>query len=184
MDESWHSDMKSKTLWITYTAALIALLVVIQAVTAGLGNTFVTGTLVNAVLIIAVMTAGLWSGVSVAAVSPVMAKLVGIGPLWSLLPFIAVGNIALVTVWYFLGRRKEIPTYAARAAALIVAAAVKFLVLYLGIVKVAVPLLLKLPEPQATVISTMFSIPQLVTALLGGIVALPVLAALKKADLR
>lgn len=175
-------NMKSKTLRITYTAALTALLVVIQAVTAGLGNTIVTGTLVNAVLIIAAVTGGLWSGVFAAVVSPVMAKLLGIGPLWSLIPFIAAGNISLVTAWYFLGRRRGISLYAARTAAVIGAAAVKFLVLYLGIVKIAVPLLLKLPEPQATVISGMFSVPQLVTALLGGIVALPVLASLKKAD--
>lgn len=176
-------NRKSKTLWITYTAALIALLVVIQAVTAGFGNTIVTGTLVNAVLIIAVMTGGFWSGAVVALVSPVMAKLTGIGPLWSLIPFIAAGNLALITVWHFVCRRRGIPRYAGRIGALIAAAVAKFLVLYLGIVKVMVPLLLKLPEPQATVISGMFSVPQLVTALLGGIVALPVLAAVKRADL-
>lgn len=182
-EEDPDMNSKSKTLWITYTAALIALLVVIQAVTAGFGNTIVTGTLVNAVLIIAVMTGGFWPGAVVALVSPVMAKLTGIGPLWSLIPFIAAGNLALVIVWHFLSRRSGIPRYVGRAGALIGAAAAKFLVLYLGIVKVAVPFLLKLPEPQAGVISGMFSVPQFVTALLGGIVALPVLAAVKRADL-
>mgnify|MGYP001057382338 CR=1 FL=1 len=51
-------NRKSKTLWSTYTAALIALLVVIQAATAGFGNTNVTGNLVNAELIIPVKTVG------------------------------------------------------------------------------------------------------------------------------
>ncbi|MCI8287009.1 MAG: ECF transporter S component [Lachnospiraceae bacterium] len=176
-------NRKRKTLWITHTAVFIALLVVIQIVTAALGNTIITGTLVNAVLIISVMTGGMWSGAAVAAVSPVMAKLLGIGPLWSLIPFIAAGNLVLVIVWHFLGSRKGISLFAARTAAVIAAAIVKFLVLYLGIVKIAVPLLLKLPEPQAKVISGMFSISQLITALLGGIAALPVLVSVKKASL-
>ena len=64
---------------------------------------------------------------------------------------------------------------------MVFAAAAKFLVLYLGIVKLAVPVILGLPEPQATVISGTFSLPQLVTALLGGILALPVTQVLKKA---
>ena len=61
------------------------------------------------------------------------------------------------------------------------AALAKFLILYVGIVQIAVPLLLELPEPQAAVISNMFSIPQLLTALLGGGIALLVLPTLKKA---
>ncbi len=174
---------RKKILWITRTAAFVALLVVVQGATAALGNTIVTGTLVNALLISAVMTGGLWSGIFVAVVSPVMAKLIGIGPLWSLIPFIAAGNLVLVIVWHFVGGSSRIPRYAARIMALTGAAAAKFLVLYLGIVKIAVPLLLKLPDPQATVISGMFSVPQLITALLGGIVALPVLAAIKRADM-
>lgn len=65
--------------------------------------------------------------------------------------------------------------------ALAAAATAKFLVLYLGIVQITVPFLLRLPAPQAAVISSMFSIPQLLTALLGGGVALLVLSPLKKA---
>ena len=63
---------------------------------------------------------------------------------------------------------------------LIAGALAKFTVLYLAIVQLAVPLLLKLPEPQATVISGMFSLPQFITALLGGVVALPIITVLKK----
>jgi hypothetical protein len=64
---------------------------------------------------------------------------------------------------------------------LIAAAAGKFCVLYVGIVKIAVPLFLNLPEQQAKVISSMFSFAQLVTALTGGIIAVMVLPSLKKA---
>lgn len=177
-------NAKEKTLWIVHTAVFVALLVVLQAVTAPLGNTILTGTLVNALLVVSVMTCGVMSGASVAVISPIMAKLAGIGPLWGVIPFIAMGNITLVLVWHFLGNANQghkDHKYMPEATALVSAALAKFLVLYIGIVKVAVPLLLDLPEPQATVVSHMFSAPQLITALLGGIAAVPVVRTLKRA---
>lgn len=170
-----------KTLWITRTAVFIALLVVLQAATAALGNPIITGSVVNMLLIVSVMTCGMMSGLCVAAISPIMAKLIGIGPLWSLIPFIAAGNIILILIWHFIGNRHWGHKHTAQIIALVLAAAAKFLILYVGVVQIAVPLLLGLPEPQAAVISNMFSIPQLLTALLGGGAALLVLAPLKKA---
>ena len=172
--------IEERTLWITRTAIFIALLVVLQAATGALGSTIITGSVVN-MLIVSVMTCGMTSGLCVAVISPVMAKLIGIGPLWSLIPFIVAGNITLVLIWHFIGNRRWGHKYTAPMIALAAAAIAKFLVLYLGIVQIAVPIFLKLPAPQAAVISNMFSIPQLLTALLGGGVALLVLTPLKKA---
>ena len=174
-------NIKSKILWITRTAVFVALLVVLQAATAPLGNIFVTGSIVNLLLISSVMTSGIASGLSVAAASPVMAKLLGIGPLWSIIPFIVVGNITLVLLWHFIGNRKMKRKHAAYIVALICAAVSKYLVLYVGIVRIAIPVFLGLPERQAAVISAMFSIPQLVTALVGGTLAVALLPSLKKA---
>lgn len=174
-------DNKKRTLWITRTAVFIALLIVLQAATASLGNVFITGSIVNMLLVISVMTCGFASGFSVAVISPVIAKLIGIGPLWILIPFIAAGNIMLVLIWHFVGNREVRHSYAAYVAALIAAAAAKFFVLYIGIVKIAVPLFLNLPEQQAKVVSNMFSLTQLVTALAGGILAVMILPSLKKA---
>lgn len=175
--------MNKKTLWITRTAALTALLVVLQASTAALGSTLVTGTVVNLLLIISVMTCGAASGLSVAVLSPVLAKLIGIGPLWGLIPFIAAGNLALAAVWLAVGNRNRRwePRYAPQITALALAAAAKSLVLYLGVVKLALPLFSGLTAAQAAAIAHMFSAPQLVTAVLGGLLALPLLAPLKKA---
>jgi hypothetical protein len=171
----------SKTLWIVRTAVLIALLIVAQVATASLGNPLITGSIVNLLLVVSVMTCGIASGLSVAVVSPVLAKLIGIGPLWALIPFIAAGNIVLVLAWHYIGNRnfggKKYPTY---IITLIIAAVVKFAALYLGIVKIAVPILLKLPEPQATVIGGMFSLPQLLTALIGGALAVVLFPRLNK----
>lgn len=172
---------KDKILWITRTAIFIALLIVLQAATAPLGNTLVTGSIVNLMLIVSVMTCSLASGLSVAVVSPVMAKFFGIGPLWSLIPFIAAGNIVLVLLWHIIGNRNMGRKYTAYVTALITAAIAKFLVLYIGIVQIAVPVFLGLPEQQTSVISNLFSIPQLITALIGGILAIVLLPTLKKA---
>ena len=170
---------KEKILWITRTAIFVALLVVLQLATARFGN-IVTGSAVNLILIVATMTCGLASGAAVAVISPVMAKFLAVGPPWGLIPFIAAGNIVLVTLWYFVGNRDMGPKYAAFAAALIIAAAAKFTILYIGIVKIAVPVFLGLPERQAAIISNMFSIPQIITALTGGILASIMLHALEK----
>ena len=173
--------MNKNILWITRTAVFTALLIVMQAVTAPLGNTMITGSIVNLILICAVMISGPASGLTVAAISPVFAKLFGIGPLWTLIPFIMLGNMVLVLVWHFAGNRLPAQKYIAYIAAAVCAAVAKFCVLYVGIVQIAVPLLLQLPEKQAAVISGVFSVPQLFTALIGGAVAVILLPLLKKA---
>ncbi|HYE67666.1 MAG TPA: hypothetical protein VEA58_03590, partial [Anaerovoracaceae bacterium] len=98
-----------------------------------------------------------------------------------LIPFIAAGNIVLILLWHYIGKQNRGHKYAAYITALISAAIAKFSVLYIGIVQIAVPLFLGLPEPQASVISKMFSIPQIITALAGGIIATMILPSLKKA---
>ena len=61
--------MSKKTLFITRTAALLALLVVLQAITKSAGQ-IVTGSCVNAVLSLSALLCGFWSGLIVALVSP------------------------------------------------------------------------------------------------------------------
>ena len=171
----------AKILWITRTALFIALLIVLQAVTAAFGNTIVTGSIVNLMLILSVMTCGIASGATVAVISPAAAKCFGIGPLWSLIPFIILGNLTLILLWHFIGNRCFGGGLAAKITAALVAAASKFSVLYFGIVQLAIPLFLNLPDPQANLIGNMFSIPQLFTALIGGGAAILILPVLKRA---
>ncbi len=174
-------DNKSRIIWITRTAVFIALLIVLQAATAPLGNILVTGSIINMLLILSVMTCSLSSGLTVAMLSPVLAKFFGIGPFWSLIPFIVLGNITLIFIWHFIGRSKKLGRIGAYTTALIAAAAAKFTVLYLGIVRLAVPVLLKLPPRQAAAVSAMFSVPQLITAAIGGAAAIAVLPLLRAA---
>lgn len=169
-----------KTIWITQTAIFLALLIVLQTWSASLANTLVTGSIVNMLLIVSTMTCGYSSALAVSIVSPILAKFIGIGPLWSLIPFVILGNCTLVLLWYFIGNSHVKPNLLKGSLCLIVGSFAKFLVLYLGIVKLAVPLLLNLPQKQAMMISSMFSLSQLLTAILGGILALLVIPSLEK----
>jgi len=168
-----------KVLWITRTAVLIALTVVLQALTLQFGNQFVTGSIVNLMLIISVMTCGLPTGLTVSLFTPIMPTLLGFGPMWPIVPFIAAGNMALTTAWHFLGNREIINKYISYGIALVAGAVAKFLVLYFGVVQIAVPYILGLPE--GNVMSVLFSYPQLITAAIGGVCAIVLLPTLLKA---
>ncbi|HOJ48761.1 MAG TPA: ECF transporter S component [Bacillota bacterium] len=177
---------KSTILWITRTAVLIALLVVFQW---GLGalsgnNQFVVGSAVNLVLIVAATISGLYSGITVAVLSPFLAFVLGIGPkIVGVVPFIALGNLVLVLIWYFIAKNASatVSGYIRMAVALVVGAAVKCAVLYLSIVKIAIPYLLNLKQPQIDTFTQMFGITQFFTAAIGGALALVVVPLLKSA---
>jgi uncharacterized membrane protein len=168
-----------KVLWITRTAVLIAITVVLQALTLQLGNQFITGSVVNLMLILSVMTCGLSTGLTVAAFTPILPTLLGFGPLWPVVPFIASGNMALVALWHFIGNRNMGNAYIAYVIATVAGAVAKFLILYFGIVRIAIPYILGLPE--GNVMSVLFSYPQLITATTGGVCAIILLPLLLKA---
>lgn len=172
-----------KVLWITRTAVLLALLVVLQAVTKPLGQ-LVTGSCVNAVLAVAALLVGMGCGVVIALVSPVLAFLLGITLQAVTVPAIMVGNTVFVVLLAF-ARNREMGQ---KIAVWLIAAVAKFAALYLLVVKlicgVLAPALLSggmLKEPMLKMLPTMFAWPQLITALIGGGIALAIFPLLKKA---
>ena len=178
---------RSKILWIAQTAIFIALLVALQFATRSMGQ-FVTGSVVNLILIVASLTAGLFSGLAVALLSPFFAFMLGIGPAFlQVVPLVALGNMALVFFVWLIGRKGEevegAMAYIWRILGVVAGAVVKFAILYFGIVKLLLPLL-DLKPPQVTALSAAFSWPQLVTAAIGGAIAVlvvpPVLKAIRK----
>ena len=167
--------MNKKTLWITETAVMIALLVALQWATKPLGQ-FVTGSCVNLVLGVSVLVGGLWCGLTVALVSPFFAFLLGIGPaLVQVVPVIACGNANLAGL-FGLSCRKEWK----RELAMVGSAVLKCAFLWAAVPAV-IASLGTVPAKQAAVMSAMFSWPQGVTALIGGVLALVILPRLKKA---
>ena len=164
--------MNTKT--ITRTAILIALLIALQAATRPLGNQFLTGSCVNLVLAVAAMICDVWSGVAVAVVSPFFAYFLGISPQIWLAPAIACGNVIYVLIIALLGKRLE--GLAGGTCGVAAAAVCKFVTLYLVVVKLFIPVG-NLPAKVAA----QFSWPQLVTALIGGFIALAIVPTVKKA---
>ena len=173
--------MRNKILWITRTAVMVALLITLQWATSSLGQ-FATGSCVNAVLVVATLTAGIWSGVAVALLSPFCAFLLGIGPkLIQIVPAIALGNVVLVLLAVWLLGGKTLPWWR-KVLGVAVSAIAKFLVLYLAVVQVIIPLMGEaLKQKQVETFTAMFSWPQLVTALIGTTVAVLITPAIRKA---
>lgn len=176
--------MKKKIRWVTQTGVMLALLVAGQAVTKGFGQ-LVTGSCVNAVLALSALVGGLSCGMTVAIVSPVLAWLLNIAPQILTVPAIMIGNGIYVLVLHgVIGRRSGIVRYILGWP---VAAAAKFAVLY-GLVRWVVcdslsehlleAGLLKAPMLQALPVT--FGWPQLITALIGGGVAVLILPVLRK----
>jgi len=176
--------MNKKILAITRTGLLLALLIAVQFLTRSFSQ-LVTGSAVNFILITAALVAGTVPGIAVALISPVLAKLLGIGPLWELVPVIALGNAVLVLIFsLILGKTKLLlgfKKYLLWAVSVISAAGAKFFFIWLGAVKIIIPLLSDLKPAQIEKMTAMFSLPQLFTALIGGTVAMLIVPTVKAA---
>ena len=172
--------------WITETAIMLALLVTLQALTKGFGQ-FVTGSCVNAVLAVAALVGGLGCGLTVALISPVLAFLLGIAPQILTVPAIMVGNSVYVVLMFVLADRSG-KKLAKQVVAWLAAAAAKFAALYAIVVGLICGVLSEsllaagtLKPPMLKALPATFSWPQLVTALIGGAVALLMVPVLRKA---
>lgn len=178
--------MSKKIHWITKTAVMLALLVTLQAVTKPMGQ-LVTGSFVNAVLAISVLVGGLGCGVTVAVISPVLAFLLQIAPQILTVPAIMVGNSLYVVILHYVAG-KESRNLLRQVIAWIASAAGKFAALYAVVVWLICGVLSEqllasgaLKPPMLQALPATFSWPQLVTALIGGGVAMTIVPLLRKA---
>ena len=178
--------MSKKIRWITETAVMLALLVTLQSLTKPMGQ-LVTGSCVNAILAVTVLVAGLPSGLTVALISPVLAYLLGIAPQILTVPAIMAGNSVYVALLYILADRKG-KNVVRQVVAWVAAAAAKFVTLYAIVVGLICGVLSEsllasgtLKPPMLKALPATFSWPQLITALIGGAVALVIVPVLRKA---
>lgn len=175
--------MRNKILWITRTGVLTALLILLQAITKPAGQ-LVTGSCVNAVLAVAVLFSGLGSGLTVALISPVFAFLLGIAPQILTVPAIMAGNAVFVTVLHFAGGKQLWRKLVAWLAAAVCKFAVLYILVKYGICGILAQGLLAqglLKAPMLTALPATFGAAQLVTALIGGGVAMLITPVLCKA---
>jgi hypothetical protein len=183
--------MQKKVRWITETAVMLALLICLQyagsLIPHQMTKQLITGTFVNCVLAVATLYAGWGSGIAIALVSPVCACLLGIAPNFiTVLPIMA-GNVCYVVLLRLIAGKTGRPFWK-QPVALAAAATVKFGVLYVLVVKIicgvmAASLLAAgtLKEPMLKALPATFSWPQLVTALIGGGIALLIAPVIRKA---
>ena len=178
--------MRTKIRWITETAVMLALLVSLQALTKPMGQ-LVTGSCVNTVLAVSALVGGISCGAVVALCSPVLAYLLGIAPQILTVPAIMVGNCVFVILLNLLAGKTG-KNLVKQAIAWIAAAAAKFATLYAIVVWLICGVLSEnllasgaLKAPMLKALPATFSWPQLITALIGGAIALIITPLLRKA---
>lgn len=188
--------MNKKIRWITETAVMLALLICLQwagsFVPEQMTKQLITGSFVNAVLAVTVLIVGLSSGITVALISPVFAYFLKIAPNFITVLPIMVGNVCFVVLLRLICGKTMKPVWK-QPIALAAAAVVKFGVLYVLVVKIICGVasgallgkklgsVVLLAPPMLKMLPTMFAWPQLVTALIGGTLALVIVPTLRKA---
>jgi hypothetical protein len=151
--------------WLTRTAVLLALTLALQMM--GLPQPF-TGPAVNAMLLISGIFVGATSGILIGLLTPWIAFMRGIlpPPLGPMIPFIMLGNGVLVALFTWIRRlTADRGKIVGSVVGLLLGALGKFLIL-----SSAVKFVVEVPPK----IAQAMQIPQLITALTGGVVALVV----------
>ena len=164
--ERWNFH-ETYTRMLTRTALLLALCVVVQQFKTV--SQFITGPLVNLILLLAALAVGLGSGLCIAVLSPILAFLIAPSPVMQLMPqlivLVAAGNAALVVCAWALRKQDKFFWLG-----FLLGAAAKVAVMAGGLQFVLLPLFGGvLNEKQVATVSTMFGVNQFITALIGGV---------------
>ena len=163
--------MKLKTRQITVTAILLAICIVSQFFKNL--NVYITGPIINAALILTTVYAGLACGIILSVITPITSFFITGSPIMAaipaMFPCIMIGNIILVVAVALL--RSKFGVLKA---------------LFMGILISLIILPNMLPakmQPMLHVLQLQFSVTQLITALIGGVYAIIILAVLRNTSL-
>lgn len=140
---------------------------------------FITGPIVNATIILAVLLIGLTGGLAISVLSPLCAMLLGFAPIMQMLPqmilAVSVGNMVLALIVWIL--KKHL------IAGLAVGTVLKAASLWVMVSLIVIPTFAaELAPPQQALMKAMFSYNQLFTAAIGSVIAYFVYNKLYKAD--
>lgn len=152
-------EMNKRLRFITYGAVFLALAAIFPMFRF---PQYVTGTAVNFVLLIATYVLGTIGGAAIGCLTPWIALIAGQMPFAYMPPFIMIANTLLVLSFGILKRYKTV----GMVVGLLLGAVVKYLFL-----SFAVKNLVQAPAKLVQ----MMTIPQLITALLGGVLAFVVI---------
>ena len=177
--------MKNRTRFLTRTALLLAAVIAFQLIGKLIPyNNFIVGPVVNDALLVATAAAGVWSGITISVIAPLVSAFTNKAPIAPLVlgfsPFIIIGNIIIVLSFWLFRKREELPGgIPGGVAGVAVGSVLKFGFLY-GAITVFTRLVEMKPQ-QAVTLTGLFSWPQLFTAIAGGIIALIILRLAGKA---
>lgn len=172
---------------IATTAVLLAICIVSQF----LKNTsiYITGPIVNAIIIIDTFFCGMVCGIIISIIAPVTSFFITGSPIMAaipaMFPCIMLGNIMMVLAVGLISKRRigSKKRWAVSLPVSIVTGAIaKAAVMGVLISLIVLPNLL--PEamlPKLRVLQFQFSVAQLITALMGGAISFGIIAALRKA---
>lgn len=173
--------MKVTTKQITTTAALLAICIVSQF----FKNTsvYITGPVINACLILAVLGGGMACGIILAVITPVTAFFISGSPIMAaipaIIPCVMIGNILLVLGTGLLYKR--IKGNGGLTLGMAVGSVVKALFMGVVISMILIPNLIPAAmEAKMGVFQATFSVTQLVTALIGSVYAFIIWIPLRK----
>lgn len=118
---------------------------------------------------------GLWGGAVIAVIAPFVSALTNKAAIAPIIlqfsPFIALGNFILVLSFYLLMKKNQVLGVA-------VGAVLKFAALFAAVTLFT--RLLPIKPQFAVILTALFGWPQLLTAVIGGVIALIVIKSLKK----
>jgi len=180
----------SATRKITESALLIALAIVFQslryispAIMGNLAGVFVIGSLVNLVIFVAIGRVGFGAAALISIITPLVAVFEGHLPNILLAPAVIIGNLIIAFVWWLLNLKLKLVS---QTISVIIASVLKFLFLWWAVPWTFTMFLYGSWSGKGTaekVLATLtanMSWPQLVTALIGGLLAVVVLRVLPK----
>lgn len=147
--------MKLNTRMLTTTALLLALALAVQQ----MKIQWLTGPGINAILILATGYISVLSGIIIGIFTPLLALTMGIMPFAPAIPFIMIGNASLCIGYAWAKKINPM-------VGVVTGAILKFALLTL-----AVKYIIDAPPPVAAALG----FPQLVTALIGGLIAIVIL---------
>lgn len=146
-------------------------------------SVYITGPIVNTIIIIAVLAVGLFSGLIISIIAPITAYLITASPIITaipaVMPMIMIGNCILaVFVWLF---NQKIRFKLSLPVGMIVGSIIKSVFMALSIINVLFTVFGgSLNEKQLAMGRTTFSTVQLITALMGSVLAYLIWIPLKK----
>lgn len=161
-----------KVRYMTRTGVLLALAIVFQMMGRFLGpnNNYIVGPLINAILLVSTAATGVWGGIAISVIAPYVSAFTNKAPIapfiLSFSPFIALGNAIIVVCFYLLYKKSKV-------AGVAMGAVLKFAFLYASVTLFT--RYFGVPDNFAKVMNALFSWPQLLTAVIGGIIAIIVI---------